>query len=95
MPSVRLIVTFTAAPGKVEELAALMQPRMAEVRQEPGCLQYELFRGTENADTLVLLERWVNDDAFKAHLVVNATRTTVGADLRVPPRILERYDAED
>ena len=95
MPSVRLIVTFHAVPGRSADLAGLMQPRMEEVRKEPGCLQYELFRGTEHADTLVLLERWADDDAFKAHQAVNATRSPIGGNLRLPERLLERYYADE
>ena len=43
---IRLIVTMTAAPGKGAELARAMAPRLAEVRQEPGCQQYDLFQDT-------------------------------------------------
>lgn len=41
--AVRLIVTITALPGKGTELARAMAPRLAEVRKEPGCEQYDLF----------------------------------------------------
>jgi len=47
MPPVRLVVTINAAPGRGSDLATAMQPRLAEVRTEPGCEQYELFRSTE------------------------------------------------
>ena len=35
--SIRLVVTFTAAPGKGAELAKAFEKRAAECRKEPGC----------------------------------------------------------
>ena len=56
--AVRLIVTFTAKPGKGAETAAAFAPAAAIVHGEKGCEQYEMFQSAANPDKLVLLERW-------------------------------------
>ena len=91
MPPVRLVVTITAAPGKGAELARLMQPRLEDVRKEPGCEQYELFQSTERPDTLVLLERWTDEATLEAHSALNRTRTPIAPELRAAPGKAERY----
>lgn len=91
MPPVRLVVTISAAPGKGSALATAMQPRLDEVREEPGCEQYELFQGTERPDVLVLLERWTDEVTLAAHAALNRTRAAVAPELRAAPGTLERY----
>ena len=47
--AVRLVITFTAAPGRGNDLAAAFKARCAEVTaQEHGCEQYEIFQGVAN-----------------------------------------------
>ena len=48
--SVRLVVTLNAAPGKGSELARVFRDRCAEVMQEPGCEQFEVFQSVLNPD---------------------------------------------
>jgi len=91
MPPVRLVVTINAASGRGSDLATAMQPRLDEVRTEPGCEQYELFRSTERPDILVLLERWASETALEAHSALNRTRTPMAPELRAAPGKLERY----
>ena len=89
---VRLIVTMTAAPGKGDELAKAMHPRLAEVREEPGCQQYDLFQDTERTDMLVLLEQWTNEETLAAHSERNRSRgPSASADLRGGPSKMERF----
>lgn len=94
MPAVRLVVTITAAPGKGSELARAMAPRLADVRKEPGCEQYDLFQDTERPDTLVLLERWTDETTLEAHSALNRTRTPVAPELRGAPGRAERFLVE-
>lgn len=79
---VRLIVTLTAAPGKGADLAEAFRQRCAEVAQEPGCEQFEVFRSVVNPDKLALLERWTDQAALDAHAKVNATRAPLPEGLR-------------
>jgi len=80
--AVRLVVTITAAPGKGAELAEAFRHRCAEVMQEPGCEQFEVFRSVLNPDKLALLELWKDQAALDAHAKVNATRAPMPEGLR-------------
>lgn len=80
--AVRLVVTLAAAPGKGADLAAAFRARCAEVRQEPGCEQYEVFQSVLDPDRLTLLERWTDQAALDAHAKVNAARPPLPRGLR-------------
>ena len=77
---VRLVVTFNVLPGRADEFIAAWPDRLAEVRQEPGCEQYELFRGAVRPDVVVLLERWSSPDTLQAHAELNRQRAPIGRD---------------
>ena len=80
--AVRVIVSIDALPGKGAELARARAPRMAEVRKEAGCEQFDLFQNTEHPDRLLLVERWTDEASLAAHAELNRQRPQVGADLR-------------
>ena len=80
--AIRILVHLEALPGKGAELARVRAPRAAEVRQEPGCEQFELFQSTENPDKLLLVERWTSQELLDAHAELNRQRPQVGAELR-------------
>jgi quinol monooxygenase YgiN len=89
--TVRLIVNMEAAVGKREALATEMTSRCAGVREEPGCLQYELYQSTERPDHFVLMEKWSDQDT----LAVHSQRLREGhvdmTPLRAGPSVVERY----
>jgi len=80
--SVRLVVTFTATPGKGSELALVFRDRCAEVMQEPGCEQFEVFQSLLDPDKLTLLELWTDQAALDVHAKVYATRPPLPDGLR-------------
>lgn len=88
--SVRLVITFTAAPGKSEELAQALRARCTEVMTEPGCEQFEAFRSAVDPDRLILLERWRDQAALDVHAAENAKRAPIPEGLRSGP--IERED---
>jgi quinol monooxygenase YgiN len=90
--AVRLVVTITAEPGKGAELAQVYRARCAEVMQEPGCEQFEVFQSAVNPDRLVLLERWVDQAALDVHAKVNATRAPLPPGLRAGSGEREDYE---
>jgi quinol monooxygenase YgiN len=90
--SVRLVVTFTAAPGRGGELAKAFEKRAAECRKEPGCEQFDIFQGTTNSDQVVLLERWSDQAALDAHAKLNATRPPLDPTLRLDGGAREDYE---
>ena len=92
--AVRLIVTFKAVVGKGEQFARAFAPVIAKVRKEHGCEQYTLFRGTDDPDTLVLLERWQDQAALDAHgAAMRARGLSPTENLRAAPPVAERYEA--
>lgn len=88
---VRLVVTIDAAPGKGAELAQVFKARCAEVMQEPGCEQFEVFQSVVNPDKLALLELWADQHALDVHAKVNETRAPLPAGLRAPGGSREDY----
>lgn len=70
MSELTLLVTYTAKPGMRETflraLAARGIPDM--IRAEAGCLQYDYYLSIENADEILLLERWTSAEAQQTHL---------------------------
>ena len=89
--AVRLLVTITAASGKGTELAEVFRTRCADVRQEPGCEQFEVFQSLLDPDKLVLLELWKDQAALDAHAKVNATRAPLPEGLRAGAGEREDY----
>ena len=90
--SVRLVVSINAAPGKGAELAAAFRTRCAEVMQEPGCEQFEVFQSVLNPDKLALLELWKDQAALDVHAKVNTTRAPMPAGLRLGAGEREDYE---
>ena len=80
--SVRLVVTFTAAPGKGSELAKVFRGRCEDVMKEPGCEQFEIFQSVLDPDKLTLLELWADQAALDVHAEVNKTRAPLPDGLR-------------
>jgi quinol monooxygenase YgiN len=89
---VRLVVTFNVLPGRADDFIAAWPDRIAEVRQEPGCEQYELFRSAERSDVVVLLELWSSPATLQAHAELNRQRTPIGRDLLNGQAKLERFE---
>lgn len=90
--TIRLVVTFAAAPGKGGELAQFYKARCAECRQEPGCEQFECFRSIGDPDKVILLERWKDQAALDEHARVNSKRPGVPEGLRIGTGEREDYE---
>jgi quinol monooxygenase YgiN len=88
------MVSIDALAGKGSELARVRAERHAEVRQEPGCEQFDLFQNVENPDRLLLVERWTDEASLAAHAERNRQRPQVGTELRAGPGRQERFVVE-
>ena len=62
-----MVVSMEAMPGKREEMIAESAKRAQIVREEPGCVEFSFFQDIENPERFVLLEKWADQDALKAH----------------------------
>jgi len=90
--AIRLIVTINAAPGRGSELAQGYRSRCAEIMNEPGCEQFEVFQSVVNRDKLAILERWRDQAALDAHAKLNSTRPSLLPELRAGRGEREDYE---
>ena len=65
--AIRLVVLIEAAPGKREEFITSFASLCRDVREEPGCQQFETYQDIENQDRFVMLERWADQEKFAIH----------------------------
>ena len=70
MTELTFLVTYTAKPGQRETfLRALAARGLPDtIRAEGGCLQYDYYLSIENADEILLMERWSSAEAQQTHL---------------------------
>ncbi len=69
-----LIGSFTAQPGKRDELVALMT---AAVGDMPGCLSYVVGTDRKDPDKLWITEVWDTAESHKASLQIPAVAETI------------------
>jgi quinol monooxygenase YgiN len=69
-----LIGSFTAQPGKRDELIALMT---ASVGDMPGCLSYVVARDPKDADKIWITEVWDSPESHKGSLSIPAVAATI------------------
>jgi quinol monooxygenase YgiN len=67
MPELQVIARYTLSPGHEDEVLELLPQLAAAARTEPGCLAFEIYRGTEDPRRVILLERYTSRDALAAH----------------------------
>jgi quinol monooxygenase YgiN len=97
VPELQVIARYTLAPGNEDEVLALLPQLAAATREEPGNLGFEIYRGTEDPNAVILLERYASREAFAAHresahfkeLVLNTIVPLLES------RVFELYEAVD
>jgi quinol monooxygenase YgiN len=68
MPGVRLVIQFTAdSPEIADKAIASAVERCRKASQEPGCLQFEVFRSALRPEHYVLLELWDSPESLAVH----------------------------
>lgn len=67
VPRVDLIATIPVRPDLVPAAAALLLEYGQVVRSEPGNARFEAYLDRE-ADSIIVVERYVSAGAFEAHL---------------------------
>ena len=84
---VSLIATFTVKEGKMEEAVDVLKQIVPKIKEsEPGCLIYipHTIRGRKNKNSIVFYEKYVDDEAMKAHTDNIATTLVDFLPLCVP-----------
>ena len=67
--------TFELDPDKRDLFLASRTDMMHASRSEPGCLEYTFCADPLDPGRVVLFERWTDQDALDAHLVVRRADT--------------------
>ena len=62
-----VLATYVTAPGKDDEVADLLRSYTALVLEEPGCIEFEVYRSVDDQRRFLLLEKYVDRAAFAAH----------------------------
>ena len=70
MENTILHVYYYCKPGMAQEMVRAIKEGglQAKVQAEDGCIQYDYAISCEQADTVVLLERWRDGAAVDKHL---------------------------
>src|SRR5438105_3396565 len=70
MAEVRVVVQYTAeSPAAADKRIVGMIDRCRKTEaEEPGCLQYEVFRSALRPTEFAMLERWESREALDQHL---------------------------
>ncbi|MGE0058556.1 MAG: antibiotic biosynthesis monooxygenase [Dehalococcoidia bacterium] len=82
---VRLVINSTAKEGMTDAYTQAWAPHGVEVREEPGCLQYDLFRSTRIEENLALLELWESKDAFDTHWALERDKPSLTREFSAAP----------
>ncbi|TKG93976.1 antibiotic biosynthesis monooxygenase [Puteibacter caeruleilacunae] len=65
-----IIVTVKSAPieGRKEDFLKEFNAITETVRQENGCIEYEIYQKDEQSNILFIFEKWESQEALDAHL---------------------------
>ncbi len=83
-----VIARWTIAEASLAEVLALLPDLQRESLQEPGCLGYEILQSAKAPNTLVLIERYRDEQAVQAHRESPHYRAIVAG--RIVPLLVER-----
>ncbi len=93
---INIVAVISAKPGKRAEILAAFRAYLPTVLAEDGCIEYTALIDTEGVnriqtpigtDTFMVIEKWSNLEALKAH-AVSANTATFSA--RIDPWLLSR-----
>jgi quinol monooxygenase YgiN len=70
-------VTFTAQPGRGDELAAILLEAAAGTESDADCLLYVVSRSPTEADTVYVTEAWTSREAHDRSLEDDEVRTLI------------------
>jgi quinol monooxygenase YgiN len=64
---VTVVARYRAKPGEGDSVAAVLSWHVPATRAEPGCIQFDACRSTDDPDEFVLYEKYVDEAAFESH----------------------------
>lgn len=72
MGAVRVVISSNSRD--VDGLVSGLIEQAKEIRKEPGCLQFEFFRGNEFPENLVQAELWESQEAYDNHWKLHGSK---------------------
>ncbi len=100
-----LMVQMEARPGRREQfLAGMAANAEAAVRDEPGCLRFDVCSVADDENRFVLYELYVDADAFAAHKAsphfaqwrqIAEHVLVPGSQVNTPGQLLVTHSAEE
>ena len=94
MKELLLHVIYRCKPGMAETFVKTVREQGLQdlIRKENGCLQYDYTLSLEEADTIVLLERWTSAEAQEIHMTQpHMAKLAELKNTYVNEVVLERY----
>ena len=85
---ITVVARWRLSAQAVEGVLALVADLRRHTLEEPGCLGYDVFRSTDDAGEVLLLERYRDDAAIEAHR--NSKHYQELVVQRIVPLIIER-----
>ena len=65
--NVYTVAVLPAKEGHLDDLLSVLRVLADATRQERGCIEYGFYRATEDGNTVLSFERWVDASAEDAH----------------------------
>ena len=82
MSEVIVVAIAKAKEGRVEEARALMSETAAASNEEEGCLSYVIHVDKNDADRIVVVERWASQEALNHHFTLpHVAKVTESMDM--------------
>lgn len=78
---IQKLVRLKAKQGRETELRKALQVLESSTRQESGCVEFTLLQSISDDSAFVLLEHFVDEDAFNAHMKLPHTQAFFAAQL--------------
>ena len=91
MSAVGVVAVFKATPEGADQLGSLLEGIVPTSQAEDGVLRYSLQRAAKDPTTFVMVEKYTDRDAFKAHAGAPHMAEFMGAAkdlLASPPQII-------
>lgn len=80
MANFALIVDFEIKPDSIEQFKALIaENARASVKEEPGCLQFDVVQAEDNPNRIMLYEIYADTAAFDEHRTMPHVQKFFGA----------------
>jgi quinol monooxygenase YgiN len=67
-----VVAKLTGLTGRTAELRGLLGERAGEVRDEDGCLGYEVGERLDEPAAFLIVQTWASADAMRAHFASKA-----------------------